>query len=234
MISKKNSVSIVIPIYNEVENIFNLVNEILSEIDNFLEYEIIIINDCSTDNFLDEFSNYESRNYINLQNNKKNLGQSKSIYYGVEIAKFENIITLDGDGQNNPSDIKILCSKFFNENYSLVSGIRQKRKDSYLKKISSKLANFIRDLVLHDNCPDTGCGLKIFKKNVFLKIPYFNGIHRFIPAIFVNMKEKVCYIDVDHRYRKYGYSKYGTIGRMFKGIIDIIRVILIIRKLKND
>lgn len=233
MYVKTNKISIVIPIYNEEENIFKLIDEIHENLDNNIIYEIILVNDCSTDNFKNEIKKHNYNNLI-LINNLNNFGQSKSIYLGVNKANFEDILTLDGDGQNNPKDILKLCHVYFKNKYTLVSGIRKKRKDSQIKILSSIIANKFRNLILKDNCPDTGCGIKIFKKKIFLKIPFFNGIHRFIPALFVNMNQKVLYIDVDHRYRIYGNSKYGTFDRLFRGLRDIIRVLLIIRKIKND
>ena len=235
MIFLDKNISILIPIYNEVENIFLLIDEIKLNLKNKINFEIIVINDCSEDDFINKFANYKNNLDIKIINNSKNLGQSKRIYSGVVNATFENIVTMDGDGQNNPKDILNLSNLYFKDNYSLVSGIRKKRKDSILKRISSKIANNFRSFILNDKCPDTGCGIKIFKKQHFLKIPYFNGMHRFIPALFISMDQKVLYKDVDHRHRKYGKSKYGTIGRLIKGIYDIIRVLIIIKKMKlND
>lgn len=227
-------ISIIIPIYNEVENIFLLLEEIKKYLDKKIQYEILIVNDNSQDNFLAECNKLELSKNINIINNISNLGQSKSIQKGIMNSKYDNIVTMDGDGQNHPKDILSLADEYFQNNYVLVSGIRKKRKDSFIKKISSKIANNFRSLILKDNCPDTGCGLKIFNKIIFLKIPFFNGIHRFIPALFLSLNQKILYKSVDHRHRIRGISKYGTLDRMFKGLIDIVRVLLIIRKIKRN
>ena len=112
----------------------------------------------------------------------------------------------------------------------MVGGIRKKRQDSFIKILSSKIANYIRSKILNDNCKDTGCSLKVFSKNIFLEFPYFDGIHRFLPALFKGYGHKTDFINVNHRVRKYGKSKYGTIDRLFRGIRDIIKVKNIINK----
>ncbi len=225
--------SIVIPIYNEAENILNLINEIKNNLDDKIDYEIIIVNDCSTDNtklIIDEFKLIDK---IKIIENSKNLGQSKSILNGILISKYDNIITIDGDGQNNPNDIIRLIEIYDpNSNAYLVGGIRVKRKDKLYKIISSKIANFIRNLILQDECIDTGCALKIFNKNIFLQTPFFNGIHRFLPAIYKAYGSNNLFINVDHRSRKFGISKYGTFDRLFAGIRDVYKVTKIIKKIK--
>ena len=115
----------------------------------------------------------------------------------------------------------------------MVSGIRVNRKDSSIKIISSKIANYVRKKILNDNCNDTGCSLKLFKKKIFLQIPYFNGLHRFIPSFFEGLGYKVKYVNVRHRKRLKGKSKYGTLNRLFNGIYNIILVKKIIKELKN-
>tara|TARA_B100001057_G_scaffold422272_1_gene443703 strand:- start:2874 stop:3554 length:681 start_codon:yes stop_codon:yes gene_type:complete len=224
--------SLVIPIYNESENLINLVKEIDTILNNNIDYEIILINDASTDNtktIIKKISNKK----IRLLNNSINKGQSFCIRFGVENAKYKTIITLDGDGQNDPADIPKLL-EIYNSNIEieLVSGIRHKRKDSLVKKISSKIANFVRSVILKDGCKDTGCALKIFNKNIFLSFPYFDGIHRFLPALFTGYGYKTYFINVNHRNRKYGISKYGTANRLFRGIRDIIKVLIIIKNKK--
>ncbi len=224
--------SIVIPIFNEAENIKLLVDEIEATLYNFENYEIVFVNDCSTDNTLTIINSFKN-NKIKLLSNIKNEGQSYSMHKGIEASIHDIIITIDGDGQNNPSDIPMLLNNYLeNIEYKLVGGIRKKRQDSFLKKISSKIANKIRSNILKDNCPDTGCSLKVFDKYIFLEFPYFDGIHRFLPALFLGFGHKTNFMDVDHRKRKYGISKYGTMNRLFKGISDIIKVRKIINKNK--
>ncbi len=229
--------SIVIPIYNEKENIFNLLNEIFINIDNLnISFEIIIINDCSNDEFMDTYrkSKFNNNSKIFIISNKNNMGQSYSIRKGIENAKYENIITIDGDGQNDPSDIIKLVEYYENKKYCLVGGIRSKRKDNFLKIISSRIANYIRSFILKDNCLDTGCSLKVFKKKIFLDFAYFNGIHRFLPALFKAYGCNTIFIPVNHRYRKFGSSKYDNFGRAIKGIRDLFNVYFIIKKMKSN
>ena len=226
-------VSIIIPCYNEEDNISKLVKEIHTNVID-TKLEVIIINDASLDNTIKKVNNLsKDYSFLKIINNTKQLGQSYSIIKGVKIASFENIITLDGDGQNDPVDIPIMINEYFNRNIDLLAGIRKNRKDSFIKILSSKFANFIRSYILNDDCEDTGCSLKIFKKNIFLSLPEFDSIHRYIPALFKAKKAKINFIVVRHRNREYGKSNYGTIDRLIKGIIDLIKVLKIIKLLKN-
>ncbi len=227
------NISIVIPIFNESENITSLVSEIeLAMKKTSYSYELILVNDASTDDTRDVLSKiYKKHNFnIKILNNLKNIGQSFSIIKGIKSSKSQTIVTLDGDGQNNPNDIPKLIQEYNKDkDLVLVGGIRLNRKDNFLKKISSKIANKIRMLILKDNCEDTGCSLKIFDKNIFLQFPEFNSIHRFIPALFSGYNKKTKFIPVDHRKRIYGKSNYGTLKRLFQGINDIIKVRNIIK-----
>lgn len=230
-----NKFSIVVPFFNEFENIIFLHNEIKLAIKHTknIDFEIIFIDDASNDGSSEIFKKLEKENKIRLITNKNNLGQSKSITLGVKISSFDNIITLDGDGQNDPNDILKLIDFYQNKNCDLIGGIRKNRKDSILKIFSSIIANSIRSAILKDNCKDTGCSLKIFKKNIFLKFPFFNGLHRFLPALFSGYGYNTFFVNVNHRRRKYGTSKYDTFFRLIYGIRDIIRVSKIIRE-QND
>ncbi len=225
--------SIIIPVFNEEDNISKLIEEIKISLKTEHFYEIIIINDGSYDNTKKILNNINEDNLI-IFNLNKNYGQSYSLHYGINKAKYDNIVTIDGDLQNDPKDInKLLDIYFSNKNLKLVSGIRRNRKDTFIKIVSSKLANSIRSKFLNDNCPDTGCSLKIFQKNIFLKIEFFNGLHRFIPTFFENMDLKVKYIDVNHRRRVSGISKYGTFDRLYKGIKDLIKVKKLINRINK-
>ena len=220
--------SIVIPMYNEEKNVFNLIEEIISNLANFKNlYEIVVIDDGSTDKtlfFLQEIQS-QYNEIIRIKSNKMNQGQSFSLRKGILEASYNTIVTIDGDCQNNPVDIiKLIDMYFLEKKYHLIGGIRANRKDSYVKKISSKIANKVRKLYLRDNCIDTGCSLKVFDKEVFKLFPFFDGIHRFLPALFSGYGKKTFFLPVDHRPRVYGYSKYKTLGRLYQGIFDMIRV----------
>ena len=225
--------SIVIPVFNEEDNLVTLIKEIKSSLINYKEYELIFVNDCSTDKTINILEQEKKNFKFKIINNKINLGQSHSILTGIKNSNYNIIVTLDGDGQNNPKDIPMLID-FYNKtnDASLVGGIRYKRKDSFIKIISSRVANFVRSNFLNDGCKDTGCSLKVFDKNIFLNFEYFDGIHRFIPALFRGFGYKTYFLNVDHRERKFGSSKYGTFFRLVNGLRDMIRVKKMISKNK--
>ena len=229
------SFSIIVPLYNESNNINKLVTEIYDSLKEYNNFELIFVNDGSEDNTSEVLEKIKINFPIKIIENKSNLGQSFSIWTGIKNSNHKTVITLDGDGQNNPYDIPKLLKIYFSKKFSLVGGIRKKRKDSLLKIISSKTANKIRSTILKDNCIDTGCSLKIFDKDIFLSFPFFDGLHRFLPALFKGYGMNTFFIEVDHRPRISGISKYGTLDRLYKGIIDIIRVKKIIKtnRLKN-
>lgn len=217
--------SIIIPAYNEEKNLPILIQEIL---DNLINkeyiYEIIIIDDCSDDNTIETLNKYRKFDKLKIIQNKINFGQSKSIQVGIKNSLYNNIVTIDADLQNDPRDILKIAKIYFQNNYSMVAGIRNKRKDNIIKIISSKVANAIRSIILKDKCPDTGCSLKIFEKKIFLNFKFFDGIHRFLPALFIGNNYDIKYVNVNHRPRIYGVSNYGTFLRIIWGIRDIIRV----------
>tara|TARA_B100000242_G_scaffold265172_1_gene213178 strand:- start:1017 stop:1697 length:681 start_codon:yes stop_codon:yes gene_type:complete len=222
--------SVVIPLYNEEENINPLINEIVYHLDTYKNYEIILVNDASTDNTENNIKKLNIKN-LKILKNHTNSGQSFSIHRGVLNSFYDTIVTIDGDGQNNPSDIPVLLDQFFNnDEVKLIGGIRIKRQDNFIKIYSSIIANSIRSRILNDDCKDTGCSLKVFDKNIFLEFPYFDGIHRFLPSLFKGFGYKTIFLPVQHRGRKFGQSKYGTFNRLFKGIRDIIKVYKIINK----
>ena len=231
------SFSIVIPIFNEAENIKDLTKEIFSNLHSHYNFELILVNDCSTDNTKEIISLLKKKYSLKIINNKTNLGQSYSLFNGIKNSTFDTIVTLDGDLQNNPKDIPKLLNLYFSDkSINLVGGIRLKRQDSKIKIFSSKIANKIRSAILNDNCNDTGCALKVFSNKVFLEFPFFDGIHRFLPALFKGFGNKTIFIGVDHRSRNFGSSNYGTLDRLFRGIRDIIKVLMIIKnnKKKNN
>tara|TARA_Y200000002_G_C22524945_1_gene597216 strand:- start:26 stop:733 length:708 start_codon:yes stop_codon:yes gene_type:complete len=230
-----SNTSLIIPVYNEEKNILNLFMEISNlKLDKYLN-KIIIINDGSNDNsFLEINKIVKKYNNVNLLNNKFNKGQSYSIWKGINFSDDKNIILIDADGQNDPKDIfKIAKLYFENHKIKLVGGIRKQRKDNYIKRISSKIANFIRKIILKDNCDDTGCSLKIFERDIFLQYPFFDGIHRFIPALFLRSGNQTYFTEVHHRKRVNGFSKYGTFSRLINGIRDLIKVVIIIQTFKK-
>ncbi|MBX3457566.1 MAG: glycosyltransferase family 2 protein [Candidatus Paracaedibacteraceae bacterium] len=220
-----SGVSVVIPFYNEQGNITPLIEEVVYALKTIEHWQVILVNDGSTDQTAQEIEN-SCRLYPNCSpvHHVKNEGQSSALYTGIQQADFDWIITLDGDGQNNPGDIPDLITALGNHNHHVVFGNRIKRKDSLIKKISSRLANYIRILVLDDRCLDTGCSLKLFPKSIFLSLPRFNHLHRFLPALFQFAGYTIINVPVSHRPRIRGRSKYGFWGRLWVGIFDLIGV----------
>jgi len=218
--------SIVVPLFNEGDNIESLIDEIYLSLQNkYSKFDLILVNDASKDQTIKIINNLKKNYKITIINNAFNQGQSYSLSRGIKESKNNTIVTLDGDGQNNPKDIPLLLDKYFSdESLSLVGGIRQNRKDSLIKIYSSLLANVIRSYILDDDCKDTGCSLKVFDRDVFLNFPFFVGIHRFLPALFKGYGYNTFFLNVSHRSRIKGKSNYGTLDRLYRGIFDIIKV----------
>ena len=231
--------SIVIPIFNEAENIEFLIEEIQKSLQKkYNKFDLILVNDGSSDDTVEVVNNLKKKYHIILLNNDINKGQSYSIHKGITESKNNIIVTLDGDGQNNPVDIPFLLDKYYSDDkIFLVGGIRQGRKDNYIKILSSLIANKIRSYIFNDGCKDTGCSLKVFDREIFLNFPFFSGIHRFLPALYKGYSYKAFFVKVGHRSRIRGKSKYGIFDRLYRGLIDIIKVKKIIkdkRKNKNN
>ena len=224
--------SIVIPSFNEGKNIVNLYKEINLYLKG--DYEIIFVDDGSVDDSDYYFDRLKLEKNFILIRNPSNLGQSRSLLNGIKNSRSDTIVTLDGDCQNDPKDINKLLEIYYKDDMHLVGGIREKRKDTIVKKLSSIIANKVRAFILKDNCPDTGCGLKIFSKKIFMFLPFFDGMHRFLPALFLGLGYKTSFVLVNHRIRRYGKSNYGVINRLFKGIGDIYRVRKIIKNTKKN
>jgi len=227
--------SIIIPVFNESQSIGTLINEINQSITD-INYEIVVVDDKSSDETVKVLKKIKSTNSkLRIIMHDENYGQSFAVRSGVRNAKSSLIATLDGDGQNNPADIpKLYASLISNKNNNvLIAGYRAKRKDSWLKKMSSKYANRIRSKILKDETPDTGCGLKLFSKDFFLDLPSFNHMHRYIPALYVARGGKVISIEVNHRHREQGKSKYGFHNRFWVGISDLFGVRWLQRRSKK-
>ena len=231
--TKPKSLSVVVPVRNEEDNVAELIFEIRKALKNKIHYEMIYVDDGSTD--------HTYKNLINLQKTYKELrvirhqkscGQSTAVRTGVKHAQYDWIVTLDGDGQNNPKDIPELL-KALKEGVELVGGNRRhSRRDTWIKRISSVIANGVRSWMLQDNTPDTGCGLKLFSKEAFLDLPYFDHMHRFLPALIKRRGGLIVSVPVSHRPRTHGHSNYGTIDRLLVGIVDLFGVAWLQRRSK--
>jgi dolichol-phosphate mannosyltransferase len=220
-------ISVVIPVCNEEESIGDLIKEITQALSAEYQHEIIVVDDGSTDNTLEVLLKIKQElSTLRVIKHLENIGQSAAVRTGVKYAKSAWIATLDGDGQNDPADIPNLYNELINNQaadpWLVVAGYRKKRKDTWLKRISSKYANSIRAKLLRDGTPDTGCGLKVFARDSFLDLPYFDHMHRYIPALFQRQGGRVVSIEVNHRHRMQGISKYGFHNRLWVGIVDIL------------
>lgn len=216
--------SIIIPLKDEEGNIRELIEEIEPVMQNQDEpWELICIDDGSTDQTLPILNDLKkTKKYLRTLIFTKNFGQSSAFDAGFSAAKGELIITLDGDRQNNPKDIPKLIA--ISDKYDLVCGIRQKRKDSFFKKIISTFANKIRSRVCHDGIADTGCSLKLYRRSCLMNIKLYHGMHRFLPALFQIEGYRVGQISVSHRERLKGKTKYSIFNRSFNTIADMFAV----------
>jgi dolichol-phosphate mannosyltransferase len=229
------AVSIVVPVRNEAENIAPVIGEIAAALDGRWNYEIIYVNDGSTDATPERLASaMKSRPNLREVRHAASTGQSAAVRSGVRVARGAIVATLDGDGQNNPAFLPDLISAIEQggERTGLAAGQRVGRKDTGFKKIQSRIANSVRNSILHDGTRDTGCGLKAFRREVFLALPYFDGLHRFLPALVRREGYDIVYVDVIDRPRHSGVSNYGFFDRLWIGIMDLAGVWWLIRRKK--
>jgi dolichol-phosphate mannosyltransferase len=229
------TVSIVVPVRNEAENIAPVIGEIAAALDGRWNYEIIYVNDGSTDATPERLASaMKSRPNLREVRHAASTGQSAAVRSGVRVARGAIVATLDGDGQNNPAFLPDLISAIEQggERTGLAAGQRVGRKDTGFKKIQSRIANSVRNSILHDGTRDTGCGLKAFRREVFLALPYFDGLHRFLPALVRREGYDIVYVDVIDRPRHSGVSNYGFFDRLWIGIMDLAGVWWLIRRKK--
>ncbi len=219
------TISLVIPAYNEAGNIEALVEEAFSVLSEDLLGEVIVVDDCSTDDGVERLLAVRARQpRLRVLRHHKNAGQSASVRTGVAAARFSLIATLDGDGQNPPGDIPALVAAYDPSGPQLIGGVREKRRDTWSKRTASRWANRLRRRVLNDDCPDTGCGLKVFERDRHLALPFFHGQHRYLPALFRAYGAKTAYIPVGDRARRHGSSNYTNWKRGLQGVPDLIGV----------
>ena len=221
-------VSVIIPAFNEAGNIGNLVRETYESISPDSLAEVIVVDDCSSDGTVDELrdvaSQFSTFRYIR---HATTCGQSAALRTGITAASSDVIATMDGDGQNDPHDIPHLLEKLGvpgGDGPALVNGVRTKRIGKASVRWASRMANAIRDAVLRDDCPDTGCGIKVYWRDAFLRLPFFTSIHRYLPALFQSYGLKVDFAPVNDRPRLAGVSKYSNLGRALIGLYDLVGV----------
>jgi dolichol-phosphate mannosyltransferase len=226
--------SVVIPVRNEAENIAPLVEEIRSALEGSIRYEVVFVDDGSEDATPAEVARLAAEvPKVRLIRHAHHCGQSGAIRTGVRAARADWVTTLDGDGQNDPADIPKLWRLGMATSGSaplLVNGHRKRRQDRWSKRWASRVANTVRSWLLGDETPDTGCGLKLFRRSLFLDLPYFDHMHRFLPALVLREGGTVYSVTVNHRLRRRGISKYGVFDRLGVGIIDLFGVMWLMRR----
>ncbi|MCW8915732.1 MAG: glycosyltransferase family 2 protein [Magnetovibrio sp.] len=221
-------IAVVVPVHNESENIRPLIEEISTAMDGVANYEIVYVNDGSKDDTAEKLAEMaKEQPRLSIYRHEVACGQSAAVATGVKKARATFIATLDGDGQNDPADIPALFAKLKeaqNPDYLLVAGWRAKRKDTEWKRFQSKLANAVRQKLLGDNTPDTGCGLKVLSREAFLDMPRFDHMHRYLPALMIRRGGEVVSVEVNHRHRERGISKYGMWDRLSVAVRDLLGV----------
>jgi glycosyltransferase involved in cell wall biosynthesis len=231
------SVSVVIPALNEAGNIGRLVAETYAAIPRDRLSEVIVVDDCSDDKTGEEIKSLLST-YPGLRYLRHGIrsGQSAAIRTGVLAASAPIIATMDGDGQNDPHDIPNLLSRLgatLADGPAMVGGVRAKRKAVGSRKLASVIANAIRNAAFQDQCPDSGCGIKVFWREAFLRLPFFTSMHRFMPALFLMNSYRVFYEPVNDRARLVGQSKYTNFGRAITGLYDLFGVVWLRKRTKT-
>lgn len=227
-------ISVVVPVMNEEENIIPLIRETVAALQGE-SFEILVVDDLSTDGTWDLLVRAKAEfPMLRCLKHDVNCGQSSSIRTGVLVAHGEIVAVMDGDGQNDPADFPALLAAYrspsAHEALRFVQGHRQKRKDTISKKIASKLGNNIRQWLIRDGAPDTGCGIKVFSREVFLRLPYFDHMHRYMAALILREGYRVDFVPVNHRSRLHGQSKYGNLGRALVSVRDLMGVMWLQRR----
>jgi dolichol-phosphate mannosyltransferase len=228
-------ISLVIPVRDEAENLQALSHEIDQVLTGIHEYEIIFVDDGSRDQSRRVLSELQRR-YPRIRPlyHRHSFGQSAALLTGIRHAVHPVIVTLDGDGQNDPRDIGMLLNAFErcqgSSDMVMVIGHRSRRKDTGWRRLSSRVANGVRSRVLGDGTPDSGCGLKVISRELYLSLPAFDHMHRFLPSLVKRRGGKTITVPVRHRPRKRGRSHYGTLDRLGAGIVDLLGVIWLMRR----
>ena len=220
-------ISVVVPVHDEEGAAGPLAREIAAAFAG-RAFEMVFVNDASKDRTLEELRALQAElPMLRVLSHGANAGQSRAVRTGVLAARGAIVVTLDGDGQNPPADAPKLADLLAASppNVALVGGVRAKRQDSEAKRWASRWANRIRKMLLSDDADDTGCGLKAFRRDVFLRLPYFDHIHRYLPALMIREGYENRYLEVDHRHRETGQSKYTNWGRLMASVSDLLGVV---------
>jgi len=225
---------VVVPVRDEADNVAPLIAEIGAAMAAHAPYEMLFVDDGSGDGTAAALKRVAAGcRELRVLRHRTPAGQSAAIVTGVRHAAGEVIVTLDGDGQNDPADIPALLARFAeakNRDRLLVTGLRVRRRDSWLKRAASRIANAVRARLLGDRTPDTGCGLKVLTRRAFLEMPAFDHMHRFLPALMLRQGGETVSVPVNHRPRRAGATKYGVLDRLGVGIVDLVGVKWLMRR----
>jgi dolichol-phosphate mannosyltransferase len=230
-------ISVVVPARDEAENVAPLLADVRAALEGRVDYEVVFVDDGSVDETPARLRDL-SRTFPRLRwvSHRSPCGQSAAIWTGVRLARARWIVTLDGDGQNDPADIPALLEVRAEHGAGanlLVNGRRERRRDTWVKRASSRIANGVRRRVLGDETSDTGCGLKLFPRDAFLSLPFFDHMHRFLPALMRRGGSEIVSVPVRHRERRHGRSHYGVRNRLWAGIVDMLGVLWLQRRSKR-
>lgn len=227
----------VVPVHDEAGNVVPLLDQIQAALADKADFEAVFVDDCSRDDTAHVLSEYaRSHPWLVVVFHRNNCGQSTAVRTGVREARGQVIATLDGDGQNDPADIPAMLARWRALRDAgaaqpvLIAGWRAKRRDTWVRRMSSRIANGVRARLLGDATPDTGCGLKLFGREDFLALPYFDHMHRFLPALIRRAGGHVESVHVAHRARTHGQSHYGIHNRLWVGLVDMLGVIWLQRR----
>ena len=228
-------ISVVVPVHNESLNVLPLLAQIEAALSGKALFEAVFVDDLSSDDTARVLIDYaKAHPWLVVVLHRNNCGQSTAVRTGVREARGAVIATLDGDGQNDPADIPALLSRWRDlwqhKPPVLIAGWRAKRRDTWLRRLSSRVANGVRSRLLGDATPDSGCGLKLFAREDFLALPYFDHMHRFLPALVRRAGGTVVSVQVAHRPREHGQSHYGIHNRLWVGLVDLLGVMWLQRR----
>lgn len=228
------AVSVVIPAHNEAENLASLLPEITAVL-RAIPHEIVVVDDASTDTTPQVLRSLATGGIpVRRLSHRKSLGQSAAVMAGVVAARGPLVVTLDGDGQNDPKFIPAMLQALEDPGVGIVAGQRLGRKATLSKKVGSRMANSLRRGLLKDDTRDTGCGLKAFRREPYTRLPYFQGMHRYLPALFLGDGWRIAHVDVVDRERHHGASHYGVFDRLAVGIPDLFGVWWLLRRRRRN